>query len=77
MARSNAHLRLIFEEFFWVSFALQLKRGDRTKEPKGTLIEINDKIYERINALLPFHFNRARRNESSKEFSTICSRTRR
>ncbi|MBA2619983.1 MAG: hypothetical protein H0U87_02155, partial [Acidobacteria bacterium] len=33
-ARSKAHLRLIFEEFFWVSFALQLKRGERAKEPK-------------------------------------------
>ena len=54
MARSDAHLRLIFEEFFWVSFALQLKRGERTKEPKGTLIEINDKIHERLEALLPF-----------------------
>ncbi|HEX8289220.1 MAG TPA: ATP-dependent DNA helicase RecG [Pyrinomonadaceae bacterium] len=54
MARSAAHYRLIFEEFFWVSFALQLKRGDRTKEPKGTIIEISDKTYERIKALLPF-----------------------
>ncbi|MDQ2747474.1 MAG: hypothetical protein M3T96_09460, partial [Acidobacteriota bacterium] len=52
IARSEAHLRLIFEEFFWVSFALQLKRGERTKEPKGTLIEISDTIHERLNALL-------------------------
>ena len=37
MARSDAHKRLIFEEFFWVSFALQLKRGERTKEPKGAI----------------------------------------
>ena len=41
-ARSKAHKRLIFEEFFWVSFALQLKRGERKKEPKGTLIEISE-----------------------------------
>ena len=40
-ARSEAHKRLIFEEFFWVSFALQLKRGERKKEPKGTIIEIS------------------------------------
>ena len=31
---------LIFEEFFWLSFAMQLIRGERQKEPKGTVIEI-------------------------------------
>ncbi len=53
-ARSDAHKRLIFEEFFWVSFSLQFKRGERTKEPKGTVIEISNKTYERITELLPF-----------------------
>ena len=28
-ARSPAHLRLIFEEFFWLAFGLLLKRGQR------------------------------------------------
>ncbi|CAN5742543.1 ATP-dependent DNA helicase RecG [soil metagenome] len=53
-ARSEAHKRLIFEEFFWVSFALQLKRGERKKEPKGTIIEISDTTRKRIKNLLPF-----------------------
>lgn len=53
-ARSNAHQRLIFEEFFWVSFALQYKRGERTKEPKGAVIEITDKIRQRLQSVLPF-----------------------
>ena len=53
-ARSEAHKRLIFEEFFWVSFALQLKRGERTKEPKGTIIEISSRTEKRIKDLLPF-----------------------
>ena len=53
-ARSDAHLRLIFEEFFWVSFALQLKRGERTKEAKGTIIEISDNTNSRMRKLLPF-----------------------
>ncbi len=53
-ARSDAHKRLIFEEFFWVSFALQLKRGERTKEPKGTIIEISSRTEKRIKDLLPF-----------------------
>lgn len=58
-ARSDAHKRLIFEEFFWVSFSLQLKRGERTKEPKGTVIEISNKTHERIEGLLPFTLTNA------------------
>ncbi len=72
-ARSRAHLRLIFEEFFWVSFALQLKRGDRTKEPKGTLIEINDVIYERINSLLPFTLTGAQERVIKRIFDDMQS----
>ena len=72
-ARSNAHKRLIFEEFFWVSFALQLKRGERTKEPKGTLIEISDKIYERINALLPFTLTGAQERVVKRIFDDMQS----
>jgi len=72
-ARSKAHLRLIFEEFFWVSFALQLKRGDRAKEPKGTLIEINDVIYDRINALLPFTLTGAQERVIKRIFDDMQS----
>ncbi len=73
VARSKAHLRLIFEEFFWVSFALQLKRGERTKEPKGVLIEINDTIYERINALLPFTLTGAQERVIKRIFDDMQS----
>ena len=53
-ARSPAHLRLIFEEFFWVSLALALRRSERVKEPKGAVIEITPRIRERILSVLPF-----------------------
>ncbi len=72
-ARSRAHLRLIFEEFFWVSFALQLKRGDRAKEPKGTLIEINDTILERVNKLLPFTLTGAQERVIRRIFDDMQS----
>ena len=72
-ARSKAHLRLIFEEFFWVSFALQLKRGERTKEPKGTLIEINDVIFQRMNALLPFTLTGAQERVVKRIFDDMQS----
>jgi ATP-dependent DNA helicase RecG len=52
--RSPAQTRLIFEEFFWLSFALQLVRGERLREPKGTVIEIPDSFKKRVAALLPF-----------------------
>jgi ATP-dependent DNA helicase RecG len=72
-ARSNAHKRLIFEEFFWVSFALQLKRGERKKEPKGTLIEITDKIQERIKGFLPFTLTGAQERVIKRIFDDLQS----
>ena len=53
-ARSPAHLRLIFEEFFWVALAIGLRRDERVKEPKGALIEVTPHVRERITSVLPF-----------------------
>lgn len=53
-ARSAAHRRLIFEEFFWLAMALGVRRGERQTEPKGELIEINDRVREAVRAILPF-----------------------
>jgi ATP-dependent DNA helicase RecG len=73
MSRSKAHLRLIFEEFFWVSFALQLKRGERKKEPKGTIIEISDRTFERIQTLLPFTLTGAQERVVKRIFEDLQS----
>ena len=54
-ARSPAHQRMIFEEFFWLAIALGVRRGARTREPKGTKIEINDRVRAAVRAILPFH----------------------
>src|SRR6266550_6287101 len=40
-SRSPAHLRLIFEDFFWVVLAIALKRGKRTKETKAAVIKLD------------------------------------
>ena len=72
-ARSDAHKRLIFEEFFWVSFALQLKRGERTKEPKGTIIEISSRTEKRIKDLLPFTLTRAQDRVIKRIFDDMQS----
>src|SRR5205085_5792548 len=42
-ARSPAHMRLIFEEFFWVALALAIQKGERTKEAKGAVIEMTER----------------------------------
>ncbi len=73
MFRSKAHLRLIFEEFFWVSFALQLKRGERQKEPKGTVIEISNTINDRIEQLLPFKLTSAQDRVIARIFDDMKS----
>src|SRR5262249_13311044 len=51
--RSPAHFRLIFEEFFWLECGLALKRNKARLAP-GIAFELNDRVRERIKAMLPF-----------------------
>lgn len=51
---SAAHRRLIFEELFWLTFAIGLRRLERVKEPKGEIIEITDRVREAVRRILPF-----------------------
>jgi ATP-dependent DNA helicase RecG len=51
--RSQAHIRLIFEEFFWLETGLALKRK-RVRAETGIQFELNDRVRERIKAMLPF-----------------------
>jgi ATP-dependent DNA helicase RecG len=53
-AKSPAHRRLIFEEFFWLALAIGIRRGQRVAEKKGAIIEINDRVREAVRAILPF-----------------------
>jgi ATP-dependent DNA helicase RecG len=65
-ARSPAHLRLIFEEFFWVALAIGLRRDERVKEPKGALIEVTDVVRERIMSVLPFELTGAQERAATR-----------
>ena len=60
-ARSPAHLRLIFEDFFWVVLAIALKRGKRTKETKQSVIKLDRAAKLRIGSVLPFKLTEAQR----------------
>jgi ATP-dependent DNA helicase RecG len=72
-ARSPAHLRLIFEEFFWVALALGLRRGERIKETKGALIELTDLVRERIASVLPFQLTSAQERVIARIFDDMQS----
>lgn len=52
--RSPAHHRLIFEEFFWLALAIGVRRQGREESPKGTAIELNDRIRAAVRKMLPF-----------------------
>ncbi|PYS52607.1 MAG: ATP-dependent DNA helicase RecG [Acidobacteria bacterium] len=72
-ARSPAHLRLIFEEFFWVALAIALQRGERIKESKGAVIEITDRVRERLASVLPFTLTTAQERVINRIFDDMQS----
>ncbi|MCC7156441.1 MAG: ATP-dependent DNA helicase RecG [Bryobacterales bacterium] len=51
--RSPAQFRMIFEEFFWLETGMALKRGNARTE-MGIPFELNDRVREKIKAMLPF-----------------------
>ena len=51
--RSPAQFRLIFEEFFWLECGVALKRSKARTLP-GIAFELNEKVRERVKAMLPF-----------------------
>jgi ATP-dependent DNA helicase RecG len=73
MFRSAAHRRLIFEEFFWLSFAMQLLRGERRKEPKGTVIEVSAETKKRLKEFLPFDLTGAQKKVIGEIFVDLKS----
>ncbi len=73
MFRSAAHRRLIFDEFFWLSFSMQLLRGERQKEPKGTVIEITDATKQRLKQILPFTLTAAQKKVIGEIFGDLKS----
>jgi ATP-dependent DNA helicase RecG len=72
-ARSAAHLRLIFDELFWVSLVLQYKRGERAKQPKGTKIKVTEKVQKNIAAILPFELTGAQKKVIRTIFEDLQS----
>ncbi len=72
-ARSPAHLRLIFEDFFWVALGISLKRGRRVKEAKGAKIKLDQATKLRIGSVLPFKLTDAQRRVVKEIFKDLKS----
>jgi ATP-dependent DNA helicase RecG len=72
-ARSPAHLRLIFEDFFWVALGIGLKRGKRIKETKGARIKLDQATKVRIGSVLPFKLTEAQRRVVKEIFKDLTS----
>jgi ATP-dependent DNA helicase RecG len=72
-ARSPAHLRLIFEDFFWVALGISLKRGQRIKETKSAVIKLDQATKVRIGSVLPFKLTEAQRRVVKEIFKDLKS----
>ncbi|MFZ0061992.1 MAG: ATP-dependent DNA helicase RecG, partial [Pyrinomonadaceae bacterium] len=72
-ARSAAHRRLIFEDFFWLALGIALKRGRRVKEQKAATIRIDAAVKTRIASVLPFKLTNAQRRVVKQIFADVQS----
>ena len=53
-SRTPAHVRIIFEELFFIELGLELKRREQ-KAKTGIAFRLNDGVREAIKRILPFH----------------------
>jgi len=53
-ARTPAHIRLIFEELFFIELGLELKRR-QLKAQTGIAFQLDDRVRQAIKKILPFH----------------------
>ncbi len=53
-ARTPAHIRLIFEEFFFFELGLELKRR-KMRAQTGIAFQINPQVRDAVKRILPFH----------------------
>ena len=73
LSRSRAHVRMIFEDFFWVAFAIGLKRGQRVKEVKDAPLRIDKAVKHRIASIMPFKLTRAQVEVTKQIFKDMQS----
>ncbi len=72
-SKSPAHLRMIFEDFFWVTFAIGLKRGQREKEIKAAPLRIDKTVKAHIATVMPFKLTNAQVKVTKQIFNDMQS----
>jgi ATP-dependent DNA helicase RecG len=73
-SKSAAHRRMIFEDFFWVTFAIGFKRGQREKEVKEKPLRIDKTIKDHIASVMPFKLTNAQVEVTKQIFKDMQSR---
>ncbi len=73
ISRSPAHVRMIFEDFFWVTFAIGVQRGQRVKESKDTPVRIDKPVKDAIASVMPFKLTGAQRKVTAQIFNDMKS----
>jgi ATP-dependent DNA helicase RecG len=73
VSRSPAHIRLIFEEFFWSSLAIALRRQSRVREEKGTKIRITEELRDQLINFAPFPLTAAQLRAIDSIFNDLQS----
>jgi ATP-dependent DNA helicase RecG len=64
-ARTGAHMRLIFEELFFLELGLELKRR-KLRAQSGVAFRVDDQVREAIKRILPFHPTKAQKRVLSE-----------
>jgi ATP-dependent DNA helicase RecG len=67
-SRTPAHIRLIFDELFFIELGLELKRREQ-KAQTGAAFQLDDRVREAIKKILPFHPTGAQKR-ALKEIAT-------
>ncbi|HEY6304108.1 MAG TPA: ATP-dependent DNA helicase RecG [Terriglobales bacterium] len=73
-SRTAAHIRMIFDELFFIELGLELKRREQ-KAQTGIAFQLNDVVREAIKKILPFHPTAAQKRvlkEIATDMQTPC-----
>jgi ATP-dependent DNA helicase RecG len=73
-SRTAAHIRMIFDELFFIELGLELKRREQ-KAQTGIAFQLNDGVREAIKKILPFHPTAAQKRvlkEIATDMQTPC-----
>src|SRR5271169_4312984 len=73
-SRTAAHIRMIFDELFFIELGLELKRREQRAQT-GIAFQLNDGVREAIKKILPFHPTAAQKRvlkEIATDMQTPC-----